>query len=724
MVAGLIWLTERRLLMSLILLLVLPVSIFGAIKAWHSTTNDVTDWMPDQFQATNDLEEFIRYFHSDELMMISWDHQTVDDQRAIDFSDRLTVSAAGDENQPQLFRGVWTAHKMIEMFSRPPFQLDEEEALQRTRGWLTDGTGKECGVLAFVSPAGAANRHAAVNRILACADEVTGLSRERLRIAGPSIESVAIDAASQDGLFVINLLSFAICILVLVTSLKSLRAAWLVFSLALFNEQLCLAIIWYSGGQMDSVLLLAANLTLVLSVSIGIHLINYYRDAQKDHPLTEAPTLALQRAFRPTFFAMLTTAIGLGALAVSSLRPIAKFGTYASISVVVAAFVMMIYIPVHFRIWPLAWKTAPDAPSWKASSVADGWRVRSAAWIISGVAIVLIVVGTFGVQRLSTALGLNQLLASDAKILKDYQWMEQHIGPLIPVEMVLTLPGVTSSDKPDADQAVDSDLVSKQRAQDLFDQYKLVAAIEDSIGKQLPEVQTISAINFGGVPPNVGNGFRQRAQLIGFRRGLSQCEEKLIELGFLTNEETSRKWRLSVRTSLFRNDGYDRLMSKLAQIVSDVSEEFLANHKITDKPELLIAGGVPLVHQAQQKVLDDLLKSFSLAFGLVAVALTFVFRSVFQAVLVMIPNTFPVAIVFGTMGWLGWPAEVGTVLTASAALGIAVDDSLHFLTWYQKARLAGESPAASGPSIFSSLCGADASDHVGLWFRARRFRFK
>ena len=48
------------------------------------------------------------------------------------------------------------------------------------------------------------------------------------------------------------------------------------------------------------------------------------------------------------------------------------------------------------------------------------------------------------------------------------------------------------------------------------------------------------------------------------------------------------------------------------------------------------------------------------------------------------PNIFPPMIVFGAMGWMGVPIEIGSVMTASVALGIAVDDTIHFLTWYRR----------------------------------------
>ena len=50
----------------------------------------------------------------------------------------------------------------------------------------------------------------------------------------------------------------------------------------------------------------------------------------------------------------------------------------------------------------------------------------------------------------------------------------------------------------------------------------------------------------------------------------------------------------------------------------------------------------------------------------------------------MLPNIFPSAVVFGGMGHAGIVVDIGAMLTASAAMGIAVDDTVHFLTWFRR----------------------------------------
>ena len=69
-----------------------------------------------------------------------------------------------------------------------------------------------------------------------------------------------------------------------------------------------------------------------------------------------------------------------------------------------------------------------------------------------------------------------------------------------------------------------------------------------------------------------------------------------------------------------------------------------------------------------------------------------VLRSVRAGLLAMIPNIFPTAVILGLMGWLRAPIDIGSVMTASIALGIAVVDTMHLLSWFRREVSAGQPP--------------------------------
>ncbi len=115
--------------------------------------------------------------------------------------------------------------------------------------------------------------------------------------------------------------------------------------------------------------------------------------------------------------------------------------------------------------------------------------------------------------------------------------------------------------------------------------------------------------------------------------------------------------------------------------------------------QVVYTGIVPVVYKAQRTLLASLIRSIGLAFLLIAAVMivllnpgrlpfswlkTANFGSGFASGMIsMIPNAFPVLFVFGMMGHLGRLIDIGTMMTASVAMGVAVDDTIHFLSWFR-----------------------------------------
>ena len=95
-------------------------------------------------------------------------------------------------------------------------------------------------------------------------------------------------------------------------------------------------------------------------------------------------------------------------------------------------------------------------------------------------------------------------------------------------------------------------------------------------------------------------------------------------------------------------------------------------------------GIVPIVYKAQRELLESLVWSVATAFLLIAVVMMVLLRGVRAGLTSMIPNVFPVVLVFGLMGWADIIVDIGSMMTASVAMGIAVDDTIHFLTWFRR----------------------------------------
>jgi len=153
---------------------------------------------------------------------------------------------------------------------------------------------------------------------------------------------------------------------------------------------------------------------------------------------------------------------------------------------------------------------------------------------------------------------------------------------------------------------------------------------------------------------------------------------QLRDGGFLSsNEQSENLWRVSVRASALSDIDYGRFIERLRKEIDPFVKTFGGVH-------VTYTGVIPLIYKAQRELLNDLVESFLLAFAVIALVMVVVLRHIRSGLLAMVPNLFPAVVIFGFMGWSGVWIEIGSIMTASAAMGIAVDDTFHLLTWYRR----------------------------------------
>lgn len=115
--------------------------------------------------------------------------------------------------------------------------------------------------------------------------------------------------------------------------------------------------------------------------------------------------------------------------------------------------------------------------------------------------------------------------------------------------------------------------------------------------------------------------------------------------------------------------------------------------------QAIYTGVIPVVYKAQRTLLSSLVNSIAMAFVLIALVMIVLLNpgrfplsmlrpgnaidGLAAGSVSMIPNVFPVLLVFGLMGHRGDLVDIGTMMTASVAMGVAVDDTIHFLSWFR-----------------------------------------
>jgi predicted RND superfamily exporter protein len=135
--------------------------------------------------------------------------------------------------------------------------------------------------------------------------------------------------------------------------------------------------------------------------------------------------------------------------------------------------------------------------------------------------------------------------------------------------------------------------------------------------------------------------------------------------------------RILARTS--RHGSHD------LKIIIEKIENFL-QEKTPDVLEARVTGGAVQGVNISSTMVSGQIKSLSIAVMVISLIMFFVFRSFSLGILSLIPNIFPIIMNFGIMGALGIPLNTATSLISAVAIGIAVDDTIHFLHKYREAR--------------------------------------
>jgi predicted RND superfamily exporter protein len=648
----------------------IPFVIYGAVSALRSTSNDPRQWLPRTFAETSKYDWFQQHFGSDEIAVVSWPGCTLDDPRVTRLAKSLEES--------DLFDRALTGPRVLRELMQRPGGLSRTAALRRLRGILVEPGGETTCLIVATSALGRADRIQAVREIERSAAADCGLSTSQLRLAGPTVDAAAIDAESRRLLFQLAGFSALVSFLVASLRLRSIRLAIMILVVAVYSTGLSLAILYFSGSKMNLLMTMLPPLIYVLSISSAVHLANYYRDAISDGSSTSALATAVSHGWLPCLLAAATTAIGLASLVMSKIDPIREFGIFSAVGVIVSLGVLFLLLPSALYLFPPPRQTTSGQSS-------QGTRLGKFIIGVIGRHYLLVMFSClalmgfcgWGLPHIKSTVRLQDRFLSGSDAIADYVWLEQHIGPMVPLEVVVHF------DKGDP--------------RDTLERIQLVAAMQSKIHSLDEPVTTMSAVNLSPPLPRV-SGVRNVIERSVLNRPRTQ--QRLIDAKFLAETDDEQLWRITVRANAIGDLDYGQFAETLRQRVDPLLQQHGVRGTYT--------GVIPLIYKAQRQLLHDLFRSFLAAFAVIAVVLVFVLRSLTAALLAMLPNLFPAVVVFGSLQWIDIPVQIGSVMTASAALGIAVDDTVHFLTWFRRGLDTGLSRTAALGDAFGRCAGAMA----------------
>ncbi|MEM9702903.1 MAG: MMPL family transporter, partial [Planctomycetota bacterium] len=323
----------------------------------------------------------------------------------------------------------------------------EEVGDARSRNWVDEISrtpGQPAAVSITLSEAGAAEPKAAVEE-LRLAGEAIGVPREKLHIGGRTVTAIALNKALKRT--AINrdapvwkiwdrspvLASFLVSTALAFWLLGGVRISLCVLGGTLFTVLAALSVVPLTGGGMNMVLVVMPSLLLVLSLSAGVHLVNYYRHAAENGK-PNAVARALGTARTPTALAACTTAVGLISLAVSPLVPVREFGIYSSIGCGVMLTVVLLGLPALLEHLAPPPKRRDGGRSVWPRFAAGLVRFRTpviAACLIAAFAC------SAGLTRFRTETKVIKYFPETAPVVQDYAYFEEQITGVIPVEVIV-----------------------------------------------------------------------------------------------------------------------------------------------------------------------------------------------------------------------------------------------------------------------------------------------
>ncbi|NQT17553.1 MAG: MMPL family transporter [Planctomycetes bacterium] len=651
----------------------LPVIFWGVKETFRNSNNNVSQWLPQDYEETRTYQEFRRLFGSDDFAVISWEGCTLDDDRVEALAGYLVP--APEERRPgdgsEWFQKVITGQQVLDDLMTGPAQLSREAAVRRLQGTLVGPDLETTCAVVLLSEKGDADRTGALDMLQEIAAKRCGLSRDQLRLGGDAVINAAIDIESKQAIRKWVGLAWGLAIAMAWLSLRRARLMLMVFAVSFYAAILGTGLVHYTGGTMNLLLVLVPVLLFVLTISASVHLCNYYRDAIHEFGVVGAPLRAMQSGWTPCALSAATTALGLASLLVSHISPVKSFGFYSSTGMLLSLGLLFLLLPTLMEKWPLKGPSETARSGHSAVERRDRVLRRVAGAIIrynGPIAVsclaVLITLGC-GVAFLKTAIQPARFFPEDSKWIQDGEWFGKNVGPLVTVEVVLGF--------------------DKESAPSMRAQMQLVHDVERQVHAMEEVGGTMSAATFA---PNLNPSRAVRRATIDVL--LERNREFFVDQGYLNETGQEERWRITARLYGGRDVYYDQILASIRERVDRFLEERATSGKSVTP---VYTGSAPLVFAAQQELLRGLMRSFCLAFALIAVVMVCLLRSIWAGSLAMLPNVFPALVTFGCMGWIARPVDVGAMMTASVALGIAVDDTLHFLTWFRRGRLRGETRA-------------------------------
>lgn len=545
-------------------------------------------------------------------------------------------------------------------------------------------------------------------------DNVRGLIKQHKPMAEMHLGGVTMITADSIEFVRNDLSTFSFGILAFIVFLMIVafrKPRWVILPM-LTCTATCIVMVGFLGLVDWPVTVVSSNfisLMLIITLSLTIHLIVRYRELQREQPDMDGKTLVLETVrlkFVPCFYTAFTTIVAFFSLVTSDIRPIIDFGWMMCLGVAVAFILAFVMFPAMLVLLKPT-EAVASGNFVDRMSHAMAIRVERYNLPLLLVFVLLVVVSIFGITRLSVENRFIDYYKESTEIYQGMELIDSQLGGTTPLDVVIHAPksfyGEPSPPK-DVDDEEDETLATTdgedednempdEDDEDIFSEEWLGEEKEGDITAtsywfntyQLKQVAKIH--DYLDSLPQTGKVLSVENSMAMLRRINAQVADDSFLLAVLYKSlppeikqglfapymtQDGNELRFSIR--LFESDHN----LKRGELVEEIRTHLVKNMKL--EPEQVHLTGMAVLYN---NMLQSLFRSQILTIGVVffAILLMFIvlFRSFKVAMIALIPNIVSASFILGIMGWLGIPLDLMTITIAAISIGIAVDNSIHYM---------------------------------------------
>jgi predicted RND superfamily exporter protein len=467
------------------------------------------------------------------------------------------------------------------------------------------------------------------------------------------------------------------------------------------------------------------SLLLILTLSMNIHLVVRYRELLRKYPYWDQRELVIttiRRIAVPCIYMTLTTGVAFISLIASGIRPVINFGWMMTVGILVAFVMTFILFPTMLMLLGKDRKTAEQSKGGPLTRFLARLTLRNGRLVI----IASIALATFTVMGASKLIVENSFIDYFDERTEIYQGMtiiDQRLGGTTPLEVIVHFNGdavssVEIAEEPQVVEAVSSDVSEDPFVDDFTDDFiddfsddfidedflamdEDVGSFEDDfVGEDDPDkywfttdkIEDIKKIHhYLDSLPETGKVI-SLATMMEIAESFNDGEPLTnIQLALLYSviPEDFRAIVVNPYVSVSNNEARlnVRILDSMQGLQRDVLikkiERDLVEELGFDSGQVKLTGMMVLYNNMLQSLFNSQILTLSGVFLGIMVMFLILFRSVKIAIIAMIPNLLAATLVLGVMGWMGIPLDIMTITIASITIGIAVDNTIHYIVRYK-----------------------------------------